>query len=150
MYMLLSQRLHRQRPSITNARWAALLFCWSLKSFSGLELHSTLPAALHFSGLRFNLRHHHCVVPLIVKLWPGAARQGPDDRKNPTVPVSVGRLSSVCTMTCNITDVLWAVLGLPCHPSVYDLTLLRKPLLFQWSLKTLFADPGCCFCPNIK
>lgn len=33
MYMLLSQLLHRQRPSITNARWAALLFSWSLKSF---------------------------------------------------------------------------------------------------------------------
>lgn len=41
--------------------------------FSGLELHSTLPATLHFSGLCLNpppyLMQHICAVPCLFKLW---------------------------------------------------------------------------------
>lgn len=72
MYMLLSQLLQRQRPSITNAWWAALLFSSSLKYHlqAGITQHFTCYTAFFPPGfcldLTLQLEQHICAVPWLI------------------------------------------------------------------------------------
>lgn len=71
MYMLLGQLLHRQRPSIRTAPWAALLTSLCFQCFSRLELHSTLLAGLDVLSAQQNRFRWHIHTNETLSWWEG-------------------------------------------------------------------------------